>query len=122
MDSNGFFGSANFTFTGEAESGVENLSNSDLRTALITRGIDSNFLGDLSSQSDERTDLTARFGWRNDNMQAYIFGSNLLDDDGVTSRSLGRVGRNDGAVDLDDSPSFVLQQPRVIGVGVEFNL
>ena len=117
----GYFGSASFTFTGESETSVGNIGNADLRVALVSLGADPNLAGNLTSQSQERTDLTARFGWANDYMQAYIFGTNLLDEDGITSQNLGNVGRLTGEVTLSDTPSFTLQQPRTVGVGVEFS-
>ena len=116
----GFFGSASFTFTGKSEAAVGNIDNDDLRVALVGLGFDPNLAADFTSRSEERTDLTARFGWANESMQTYIFGTNLLDDDGVASQNLGNVGRLTGQVTLSDSPAFTLQQPRSVGVGVEF--
>ena len=54
-------------------------------------------------------------------MQAYIFGTNLLDEDGIATQNFGNVGRLSGEVTLSDTPLFTLQQPRSIGVGVEFS-
>lgn len=117
----GFFGSASFTFTGESETSVGNIGNADLRIALARQGVDPNLAGDLTTLSEERTDLTARFGWATDFMQVYIFGTNLLDEDGITTQNLGNVGRLNGEVTLSDTPSFALQPPRTVGVGVEFS-
>ncbi|MEL6415272.1 MAG: TonB-dependent receptor, partial [Pseudomonadota bacterium] len=118
----GLFGNASLSFTDEAESSVLNIDNADLRQALIAIGEDPNLAGDLEPRGEKRYDLTGRFGWRNDQLQVYIFGSNLLDGDRYTSASLANVGSQSGTVTLNGfAPAFTVQPPRTIGVGLDVN-
>ncbi len=116
----GFFANASFTYTGGAQSGIPNIDNNDLRQGLIDIGADPDLAGDLAETSSARTDLTARLGWQNNILEIYVFGTNLLDDDGFSSRSFASVGGNNGQVLLSD-PVFSLQKPRVLGVGLDMN-
>ncbi|MEM1036829.1 MAG: TonB-dependent receptor [Pseudomonadota bacterium] len=120
---NGLFANASLSYTGETESSSLNISNADLRQALSELGdpaISPDFAGDLESTGEERTDLTGRFGYRNDQLQVYVFGSNLLDSDNFTSRGFANVGAQSGQINLT-TPTFTVQAPRVIGVGIDVN-
>ncbi|MEL7232002.1 MAG: TonB-dependent receptor, partial [Pseudomonadota bacterium] len=117
---NGFFGSTSLTYTGETAGGIPNIDNSDLRAALTALGLDPNLARDLDQGGEERYDLTGRFGWRNAHVQVYVFGTNLLDGDRYTSSNFANVGAFSGQLNLVD-PSFVVQQPRQVGIGIDVN-
>lgn len=117
---NGLFGNASLSFTGETKGGVPNISNADLRQALIAQGADPDLAGDLESGGEDRYDLTGRFGWRNDRFQVYVFGSNLLDGDRYTDQLYGFVSSLTGKLRLT-RPSYTVQAPRAFGVGVDVN-
>lgn len=114
----GLFGNASLSYTSEVEASVLNISNADLRQALIALGENPDFARDLESRGEERYDLTGRFGWRNDQFQVYLFGSNLLDNDNYTSQGFANVGAQSGTVNLQ-TPNFIVQSPRVIGAGID---
>ncbi|MEM0929201.1 MAG: TonB-dependent receptor [Pseudomonadota bacterium] len=116
----GLFGNVSFTYIQSAQTGTPNINNSDLREALSALGSDPDLARDFEETSEDRTDLTARLGWRSDNIQAFVFATNLLDSDGFTSRNFGNIGRQTGELSLND-PTFSIQQPRVIGVGVDMS-
>lgn len=113
---NGLFGNASLSFTGETVGGIPNLETQD----LLAAGGDPDVVSRLDIGGEERYDLTGRFGWRNDRVQAYVFGSNLLDGDRYTSRFFANVGSSSGVVSLQ-SPGFTVQSPRVIGAGIDVN-
>lgn len=117
---NGFFGNASLSYTGEDESSLPNIGNADLRQALIESSADPDLAFDLEAKGEARSNLTGRFGWRNDNYQVYIFGSNLLDSDKFTSQTFATVGREAGVPVLTDAV-FAVQPPRVIGIGLDAN-
>ena len=119
----GFFANANFTLIGESESSVQNIDNNDIRAALVNLDdpLDPDLAGNQTTTSDTRTDLSARFGWSNDSMSLYVFGTNLLDDDSIATQNIANVGVVEGELDFRDQPTFALQQPRSIGAGVEFS-
>jgi len=114
----GLFGNASLSYTGKAESSVPNISNRDIRQALTSTGDDPALAYDFTGSGEARYDLTGRFGWQNDQFQLYVFGTNLLDGDRFTRQFYGSVGAQSGALGLR-TPSFIVQRPRVIGVGID---
>ena len=118
---NGFFANADFTLIGESESAVQNIDNNDIRAAFTDLGLDPDLASNQTTTSDTRTSLSARFGWSNDSMSLYVFGTNLLDEDSIATQTIANVGAEDGTLDFRNQPSFTLQQPRTIGAGVEFS-
>ncbi|MEM9158564.1 MAG: TonB-dependent receptor [Verrucomicrobiota bacterium] len=120
VSENGLFGDASLSYTGRTESTVPNISNEDLRQALTNIGADPNLAGNYTPTGETRTDLTGRFGWSNERYQLYVFGSNLLDEDSYTSRTFATVSSLTGQLSLTD-PSFTVQRPRLLGVGMDVN-
>lgn len=116
----GLFANASLSYTSETESTVLNISNADLRQTLVALGEDPNLAADFEAKGEERYDLTGRFGWRNDQFQVYVYGSNLLDGDSFTSQGYGNVGAQTGTLNFR-TPSYIVQTPRVIGVGLDVN-
>ena len=117
----GLFASSSFTFIGESESDIDNIDNNDIRTAFMNLGLDPNLAGSQTTTSENRTDLTARVGWSNDNMTVYVFGTNLLDEDGLAGKSIGSIGAESGTLEFTGQPIATIQSPRTIGAGVEFS-
>ncbi|MEO0365505.1 MAG: TonB-dependent receptor [Pseudomonadota bacterium] len=117
----GWFGYGSLSYTGEVESSVLNIDNDDLRQALQEAGDDPNLARGFESAGEARFDLTGRFGWQSDTLQVFVFGTNLLDADAFTSRGFANVGTQTGTINLQ-SPNFVVQPPRIVGVGLEVRL
>ncbi|MEO0612457.1 MAG: TonB-dependent receptor [Pseudomonadota bacterium] len=137
----GLFVDTSFNFTGETESGVENLRVEDLLSSdvIIQSGqmpLDPALSTGLDEVSDTRSILNLRLGYRADNFTLAFFATNLLDDDGLLQRNFANVtpqtaGVNDPnglaegtpftALNFFPNPTFTRQQPRIFGVQLDFD-
>lgn len=112
----GLFASASYSYAGKTESTIPNIGDSDVRNKLD----DPDQKGNYASQSDVMTNLTGRFGWQRSGLKLYVFGTNLLDNDAYTSRNFASASRASGKLSLS-SATYVVQKPRVVGVGFDYD-
>ncbi|MEM6898541.1 MAG: TonB-dependent receptor [Pseudomonadota bacterium] len=126
----GFFANGSLSYIGEQFDGVDNLQEADFRAAFeafnLANGTDLNvdFGGTLTEVIEDRTDLTARFGYEADNFTIYAFGSNLLNEEVITNVNYGNVSPITGEVVLIGPTSetvATVNRPRVVGVGIDVN-
>ncbi|MEL7482576.1 MAG: TonB-dependent receptor, partial [Pseudomonadota bacterium] len=124
----GLFADASVNFTGATESGVENLSSEVIQAELARINDALSVLGvpaatipaDFSEQSDSRTTVNARLGYKHDRFTLSVFATNLFDDDAVLS-SNGINIEPDGNPLFLQTPAFTVNRPQTFGVQLDVN-
>lgn len=116
----GVYANATFTYTGSRFSEPANLDGDDFAQAFDDEGLDPAFGATLTNELESYEELTLRLGYRNDRINVFAAGTNLLGVEELRSIAYGTVNSETGAVDLrDDSLSGLLIRPRSFRVGVE---
>jgi len=122
----GLFADASVNFTGESESGVENLSSELIQAEIARINAASALLGvppisvplDFDEQSDSRTLVNARLGYKHENFTLSVFATNLFDDDATLLQN-GINIEPDGNPLFLDTPVFTVNQPQTFGVQLD---
>ncbi|MEM1140980.1 MAG: TonB-dependent receptor [Pseudomonadota bacterium] len=110
----GFFGSASLNYRSAYETDFLNLGPEDL---------DVDDAGNpLTERVDEATLVNARLGYEFNRFTLSVFGTNLLDEDNPESINIGNAGAlftppTDTAI--NEVQSYVLRQPRTLGVSLD---
>ena len=117
----GFYANASFTYVGTQFSGIDNLDSDDFRRAFIDAGLDGDLGAQFTEELEDRTDLTARIGYNAENYSVYVFGTNLLNDEELTSVNFGSVNSESGrvALSIPGNVFATANTPRAYGVGVD---
>ncbi|MEM1390558.1 MAG: TonB-dependent receptor [Pseudomonadota bacterium] len=125
----GFFANASLSYTGEYYDGVDNLEEDDFRAAFEAfndannADLNVDFGGTLTEVIEEKTDLTARFGYETDTYSVYVFGSNLLNEEQINNVNYGSVSPQTGELVLlgaTQETVATVNRPRVLGLGIDF--
>lgn len=96
---NGYYASGSLSFRSSQDSEVANL--------------DVNVV-------DGYTLANARIGYRFDNFNIYAFGNNLFDERFVTRKDFAAVNTGTGDVNFRNNARFQVNEPQIIGVGIDF--
>ena len=120
----GLFASAGLSFIDEQFMDADNLEEEDFRQAFADAGLNPALGARLSEVVESRTDLTARLGYEGEAFTVYAFGSNLLDDEALTSFNYGGVNQATGEVDLIRGTSIngvgaTVNRPLSVGIGID---
>ncbi|MEM6485719.1 MAG: TonB-dependent receptor [Pseudomonadota bacterium] len=95
---NGFYISGSGSYTGETESEVANLG---------------------ANRNNDYFLVNGRLGLRFGPYDIYSFANNLFDERFVTRRDFAGVNTGTGAIDVRPQARFQVNQPRIVGVGVQ---
>ncbi|MEM9530891.1 MAG: TonB-dependent receptor [Pseudomonadota bacterium] len=95
----GFYSSLSASYRGSQQSDVTNLAVNEVGSATLVNG---------------------RVGYRGKGWNVYAFANNLLDERFSTSKVFANVNTGTGAVVTQPNARFQVNEPRIVGVGVEF--
>ncbi|NND66334.1 MAG: TonB-dependent receptor, partial [Halioglobus sp.] len=123
----GAFADVNVSYIDGAETGVENLREEDLVNpeipgSFVDLGIDPALAEGLDETADSRTNVNLRLGYEHENFKLALFGTNIFDDDTPLSQGFARVTAANGGLNFFSEPFFKVQQPRTLGIQVDFSL
>ncbi len=117
----GWFGNLSFTYRSAQESDVDALGEADFRRAFEDAGLSADLADGLTEAVDSVNDLTGRFGYRSEQFEAYVYATNILDDEAVTSVNYGGVNNGTGRIVLATSETVsTVMPPRMVGIGFDY--
>lgn len=99
-NNSGFYASASGSYRSSQQSDVTNLAVNEVGSATL---------------------VNARAGYRGNGWNVYAFANNLLDKRFSTSKTFANVNTGSGAIVTQDNARFQVNEPRIVGVGVEFS-
>ncbi|MEO1280100.1 MAG: TonB-dependent receptor [Pseudomonadota bacterium] len=114
----GLFGDISLSHTGSVNSGVENLTEAEFADAFVALGIDPALAAGVTEESDSRTLVNGRLGWRQDNFEFAVFVTNLFDEQATLLANPASVLPT-GDVNFFDTPAFTIVQPQTFGVSFD---
>ena len=118
----GWFTNFSVNYAGSQSSEVDDLTEQDFTQAFIDAGLDSSFASGITERIGSAIDVAGRFGYRGDNHSIYLYGTNLLDEDHITSISYGNVNNETGEVSLaNQDVTATVRPPRALGISFNYN-
>jgi outer membrane receptor protein involved in Fe transport len=119
---NGWFANISGFYSSSRPSDSENLVNSDLFQVAVDNGVSSEFASTFTEDVDAYVNVNLRFGYELNNITLYAFGTNVLNEEVVTSRNYAGIDQRTGEVSLSlgGTTSRILP-PRTFGIGVDYS-
>lgn len=117
----GWFGNVSVFYSSESYSDVANLDNQDFINAFVAAGLPAEAAAGITEKVESTVDVTTRFGYELDDFTVYVYATNLLNQEAVTSANRGTVSPATGQIQLSQSITNSTVKPkRAFGIGIDY--